>query len=159
MSSALSGELLLLARRFRHQHKKRLGGYSRRCLNYYQVNVFYFCSREPGVMTAARLLVLLQSLRRNLRRFSRVSRLRDLTLQSLAYAQVPVTRKKLAARMGCAKGPFFRFVSRLRANASFCSTRGLRKNYPVGTRSTSGFLRRMGIKNYLLLNSGFDAAY
>ena len=80
---ALTHPNIPIERRFRHQHKKRLGGVSRRVLDYYQLNTIYLCSREPGVLTAEQLVMVAQCARRHLRRFSRVSRLRDLSFRCL----------------------------------------------------------------------------
>lgn len=119
---------LLTKRKFKHQHKGRLRGALRKSLlNRFPFSCFILKSRETALLTAGQLEVVRRSFRRITRRFSKSSRQHDVLSRLCVSVYSPRTKKKKAARMGCAKGPFRHFVYPLQAGENLVVGREQRK--------------------------------
>lgn len=124
---------LLTKRKFKHQHKGRLRGVLRKnLLNRHPFSCFFLKARETALLTANQLEVVRRSFRRITRRFAKSSRQHDVLARICVSVYSPRTKKKKAARMGCAKGPFYRFVYPLLAGETVVVSREQRKLFLRG---------------------------
>jgi ribosomal protein L16/L10AE len=135
---------LLAKRKFKHQHKGRLRGALRKGSTVrFPFSFFIFKSRETALVTFNQLEVVRRGLRRVTRRFAKSSRQHDLLSRLCFSVFSPRTKKKRSARMGCAKGPFRRFVYPMRAGQSFSVSREQRKLPLRGFSYCRAILKRM----------------
>lgn len=143
---------LLAKRKFTHQHKGRLKGALRKSsLLRLPFSCFIFKSRETALVTANQLEVVRRSLRRITRRFSKSSRQHDLLARICFSVYSPRTKKKRSARMGCAKGPFRRFVYPLLAGENVAVNREQRKLNLRGFSFCLAVLKRLPSRGLLVL--------
>ncbi len=139
--------------KYKHRHKGRVGGVvtNEGIQNY---SNFYYMIRtaEAGLFTNNQLEVVRWSLRRLARKFSKAQRTRGLAVCFCVRVSSPRTKKKKAARMGCAKGPFFRFVAPVRAGSAIAVLGEGRKLPLRGFCYFRSLSRKLPTKSHLVLH-------
>ena len=143
---------LMVKRKFKHQHKGRLSGELRKSsLRRVPFSCFVVQARETAIMTFNQIEVIRRSLRRVTRRFSKSSRQHDVLARLCISAYSPRTKKKRSARMGCAKGPFRRFVYLLRSGVQLAVSREQRKLPLRGFSSCRALVKRLPARSTILV--------